>query len=119
VIHPTIQIFQQRAELLDVQRSSGGLDDAIAKLPAWMDLARARLRTSALNRTLCLLRVARLITPSIASTSFIADTQDDFTVCLRLGVQIPAAAQAMEDDVLDCLVSGYEHVIEGPEATGP
>jgi hypothetical protein len=31
-------------------------------------------RTSALNRALCLRRVARLTTPSIASTSFIADT---------------------------------------------
>lgn len=31
-------------------------------------------RTSALNRALCLQRVARLTAPSIASTSFIADT---------------------------------------------
>ncbi|MGJ7574691.1 hypothetical protein ACSFBX_29470 [Variovorax sp. RB2P76] len=42
MIHPTIQIFQQRAELLNIQRSNEGLDDA-ANLAAWMNLARDRL----------------------------------------------------------------------------
>ena len=43
MIHPTIQIFQQRAELLKMQHSLRGLGDAIANLAAWMDLARDRL----------------------------------------------------------------------------
>lgn len=43
MIHPTIQIFQQRAELLNIQQSTDGLDDAIANLAAWMNLARDRL----------------------------------------------------------------------------
>ncbi len=42
-IHPTIEAFRAGAELLDVQESSAGLDDAIAELAAWMDLASERL----------------------------------------------------------------------------
>ena len=42
-MHPTIEIFRAGAELLDVQESSAGLDDAIAELAAWMDLASERL----------------------------------------------------------------------------
>jgi len=42
-MHPTIEIFRAGAELLDVQESSAGLDDAIAQLAAWMDLASERL----------------------------------------------------------------------------
>ena len=41
--HPLIDLFAQRAALLDLQGSSQGLDDAIAELAAWMDLARGRL----------------------------------------------------------------------------
>lgn len=41
--HPTIELFEQRASLLDVQGSGQGLDDAIANLAAWMDLAEDRL----------------------------------------------------------------------------
>jgi len=41
--HPTILLFEQRAELLDLQGSKAGLDDAIAQLAAWMDLAGPRL----------------------------------------------------------------------------
>lgn len=43
MIHPTIQIFQQRAELLNIQQSTEGLDDAIANLAAWMNMARDHL----------------------------------------------------------------------------
>lgn len=43
MIHPTINLFQHRAELLDLQGSTQGLDDAIANLAAWMDLAADRL----------------------------------------------------------------------------
>ena len=42
-MHPTIEAFRAGAELLDVQESSAGLDDAIAELAAWMDLASERL----------------------------------------------------------------------------
>ena len=42
-MHPTIEIFRAGAELLDVQESSAGLDDVIAELAAWMDLASERL----------------------------------------------------------------------------
>jgi len=42
-IHPTIEAFRAGAELLDVQESSANLDDAIAQLAAWMDLASERL----------------------------------------------------------------------------
>jgi len=42
-MHPSIEAFQAGAELLDLQESSAGLDDAIAQLAAWMDLASARL----------------------------------------------------------------------------
>jgi hypothetical protein len=41
--HPTIEAFQAGAEMLDLQNSRVGLDDAIAQLAAWMDLASARL----------------------------------------------------------------------------
>lgn len=43
MLHPTIQLFQQRAELLNIQGSTEGLDDAIANLAAWMSLARDRI----------------------------------------------------------------------------
>lgn len=42
-IHPTIQAFQAGAELLNVQDSPAGLDDAIAELAAWIDLASDHL----------------------------------------------------------------------------
>ncbi|MEG0051668.1 MAG: hypothetical protein RR715_00250 [Comamonas sp.] len=42
-IHPTIQLFEQHAELLEMQGSKAGLDDAIVQLAAWMNLARPRL----------------------------------------------------------------------------
>ena len=41
--HPTIELFQQRAELLDLQGSKKGLDDAIADLAAWIGLAADHL----------------------------------------------------------------------------
>jgi hypothetical protein len=41
--HPVIETFQVRAELLDMQGSSAGLDEAVAQLAAWMDLASDRL----------------------------------------------------------------------------
>lgn len=41
--HPVIETFQVRAELLDMQGSSAGMDEAIAQLAAWMDLASDRL----------------------------------------------------------------------------
>jgi len=43
MIHPIIQLFEERAMLLDMQRSTAGLDDAIANLAAWMELARDHL----------------------------------------------------------------------------
>ncbi|CAN5714444.1 hypothetical protein BH10PSE18_BH10PSE18_08010 [soil metagenome] len=43
MIHPTIELFEQRAALLDVQGSDKGLDDAIAELAAWIGLAAGRL----------------------------------------------------------------------------
>lgn len=42
-IHPTIALFQARAELLDMQGSQATLDDAIGLLVAWMDANRDRL----------------------------------------------------------------------------
>jgi hypothetical protein len=42
-MHPSIEAFQVGAELLEVQESSASLDDAIAQLAAWMDLASERL----------------------------------------------------------------------------
>ncbi|UBQ43967.1 hypothetical protein [Comamonas thiooxydans] len=41
--HPLIKLFEQRAGLLDLQGSKAGLDDALAQLAAWMDLAREHL----------------------------------------------------------------------------
>lgn len=41
--HPTIQQFQAAAELLDMQGSASDLDDALAQLAAWMDLAADHL----------------------------------------------------------------------------
>ena len=41
--HPTINLFEQQAELLEMQGSAKGLDDAIAQLAAWMDLAADHL----------------------------------------------------------------------------
>lgn len=42
--HPIIEIFEQRAAMLDMQASNAGLDDAIAGLAVWMDLARDHLK---------------------------------------------------------------------------
>ncbi|TXG99962.1 MAG: hypothetical protein E6R08_00585 [Nevskiaceae bacterium] len=42
-VHPRIQAFQTCAELLDTQGSLARLDDAIADLAAWMELAAGRL----------------------------------------------------------------------------
>lgn len=39
MIHPTINLFEQQAKLLEIQGSAKRLDDAIALLAAWMDLA--------------------------------------------------------------------------------
>jgi len=41
--HLTIKRFQQRAEQLDEEGSAKALDDAIADLVRWMDLAHERL----------------------------------------------------------------------------
>lgn len=43
MIHPIIQLFEERAGLLDMQASKAGLDDAITKLAAWMSLAADHL----------------------------------------------------------------------------
>lgn len=43
MIHPIIQLFEERAMLLDMQRSTAGLDDALANLAAWMELAQDHL----------------------------------------------------------------------------
>lgn len=43
MIHPIVRLFEERAVLLDVQRSTAGLDEAIANLAVWMELARDRL----------------------------------------------------------------------------
>ena len=42
-VHPTIETFEDGAELLDLQDSPAGLDDAIAQLAAWMALAGEHL----------------------------------------------------------------------------
>lgn len=42
-IHPTIALFQARAELLDLQGNKATLDDAIGLLVAWMDANRDKL----------------------------------------------------------------------------
>ena len=39
--HPTIDLFEQRAALLDLQGSEAGLEDAIADLAAWMGLVQS------------------------------------------------------------------------------
>lgn len=41
--HPTIEAFQAGAEMLDLQGNQASLDDAIAQLAAWMELASTRL----------------------------------------------------------------------------
>jgi len=41
--HPAIEAFEAGAELLDLQGSPAGLDDAIAELAAWMALAERHL----------------------------------------------------------------------------
>ena len=41
--HPLIKLFEQRAELLEIQGSKAGLDEALTQLAAWMDLAQKHL----------------------------------------------------------------------------
>jgi len=41
--HPLIVIFQQRAEMLDMQGSKATLDDAIGMLAAWIEAMGSRL----------------------------------------------------------------------------
>ncbi|QNK65829.1 hypothetical protein [Variovorax sp. PAMC26660] len=43
MVHPVIELFEQRAALLEMQGSSAGLDGAIANLAAWMALAQDHL----------------------------------------------------------------------------
>ncbi|MNV63512.1 hypothetical protein D3C71_1561120 [compost metagenome] len=43
MIHPIIELFEERSRLLDMQGSKASLDDAIAKLAAWMSLAADHL----------------------------------------------------------------------------
>lgn len=43
MLHPIIQLFQQRAALLDIEKSNEGLDDSIANLASWMSMARKHL----------------------------------------------------------------------------
>lgn len=42
-IHPLITVFQQRAEILDMQGSHATVDDAIGMLAAWIDAAQDKL----------------------------------------------------------------------------
>jgi hypothetical protein len=42
-LHPTIEAFQAGAEVLDAQDSHLDLDDAIAQLAGWLDLASDHL----------------------------------------------------------------------------
>lgn len=42
-IHPLIAIFQQRAEMLDMQGSLATTDDAIGMLAAWIEAAQAKI----------------------------------------------------------------------------
>ncbi|MEJ8814343.1 hypothetical protein WKW77_24890 [Variovorax ureilyticus] len=41
--HRNISIFELHSLMLDMRRSDAGLDDAIAQLATWMDLARDHL----------------------------------------------------------------------------
>lgn len=43
MVHPIINLFQQRAELLDIQGSNASQDDAIGQLAAWMHVNRNNL----------------------------------------------------------------------------
>lgn len=36
--HPLIALFASRAELLDIQDSAAGLDEAVALLASWMEV---------------------------------------------------------------------------------
>lgn len=42
-LHPTIELFRARAEVLDAAGTKTSLDDAIVKLAAWMGLVQDRL----------------------------------------------------------------------------
>ena len=41
--HPMIKLFEHRAELLDLQGSKAGQEEALIQLAAWMDLAKSHL----------------------------------------------------------------------------
>jgi hypothetical protein len=41
--HPNLELFELLSLTLDLQGSNEGLDDAIAELAGWMDLARDHL----------------------------------------------------------------------------
>jgi hypothetical protein len=43
MVHPIVQLFEERAVRLDMQGSKAGLDDSIANLAAWMELAQGHL----------------------------------------------------------------------------
>jgi len=43
MINPIIQAMQARAELLDIQGSTQGLDDALANLAGWIELKQEEL----------------------------------------------------------------------------
>jgi len=42
MIHPLIAQFEMQAQVLDAQPSNESLDDAVARLAAWMNLAQDR-----------------------------------------------------------------------------
>lgn len=41
--HPTIELFETKAELLETTGSKEGLDEAISLLAGWIDLAKPHL----------------------------------------------------------------------------
>ncbi|MCK3850626.1 hypothetical protein E4O98_07885 [Pseudomonas sp. W2Jun17] len=43
MINPIIQAMQARAELLDIQESTQGLDDALANLAGWLEMRQEDL----------------------------------------------------------------------------
>lgn len=41
--HPVVTLFQHRAEMLDMQGSKAGTDEALVQLASWIDLERDKL----------------------------------------------------------------------------
>lgn len=82
MIHPTIEVLQQRGELLNIQNRSEGLDDAVVNVATWMSMARKRLTA---DDWVVLLEIGRPTVPGRYETAAVISTHWSVSGLLNVG----------------------------------